>query len=101
MAHPSAVALALVAAGLGVALLPASVRSLPLDGLVVRDLVDADTVEVALAWRSGSDDPVVTAVADVIAAAFADSAAAESRDTQLADHRSVRTRLGARSGEKP
>ncbi|MFC8313693.1 LysR family transcriptional regulator [Gordonia hongkongensis] len=101
----TAVLLALVAAGLGVALLPASVRSLPLDGLVVRDLVDADTVEVALAWRSGSDDPVVTAVADVIAAAFADSAfadsAAESRDTQLADHRSVRTRLGARSGEKP
>ncbi|WP_244970774.1 LysR family transcriptional regulator [Gordonia jinghuaiqii] len=70
-ASGTAVLLALVAAGLGVSVLPASVRSLPLDGLVVRDLVDADTVEVALAWRAGGADPVIGAVADVIAAAFA------------------------------
>ncbi|MFE0749013.1 LysR family transcriptional regulator [Gordonia sp. NPDC058843] len=108
-ASGTAVLLALVAAGLGVSLLPASVRSLPLDGLVVRDLVDADTVEVALAWRSGSDDPVVAAVADVIAAAFAPDEAistdptfvAEPGDTRVADHRSVSARRGARSGEKP
>ncbi|MFT4393604.1 LysR family transcriptional regulator [Gordonia lacunae] len=104
----TAVLLALVAAGLGVSLLPASVRSLPLDGLVVRDLADADTVEVALAWRSGSDDPVVTAVADVIAAAFAPDDAintdpavvARTGGSRVADHRSVSARLGVRSGEK-
>lgn len=80
----TAVLLALVAAGLGVSVLPASVRSLPLDGLVVRDLVDADTVEVALAWRAGNDDPVTAAVADVIAAAFA------VEPTQAGAHASAR-----------
>lgn len=67
----TSVLLALVAAGLGVAVLPASVRSLPLDGLVIRDLVDAGTIELALAWRAGDDNPVVEAVADVIAGTFA------------------------------
>ncbi|MGV9710899.1 LysR substrate-binding domain-containing protein [Gordonia sp. NPDC003424] len=70
-ASGTAVLLALVAAGLGVAVLPASVRSLPLDGLVIRDLVDAETIEIALAWRSGDDNPVVDAVADVVATTFA------------------------------
>ncbi|MYR06548.1 LysR family transcriptional regulator [Gordonia sp. SID5947] len=67
----TAVLLALVAAGLGVAVLPASVRSLPLEGLVIRDLVDGGTVELALAWRAGQNNPVVQSVADAIAAAFA------------------------------
>ncbi|WP_439030116.1 LysR family transcriptional regulator [Gordonia terrae] len=88
----TAVLLALVAAGLGVSLLPASVRSLPLDGLVVRDLVDADTVEVALAWKSDTTDPVVAAVADVIAAAF-------TADVGHAGTRSFRAPSGARPGE--
>jgi DNA-binding transcriptional LysR family regulator len=64
------VLLALVAAGLGVAVVPASVRSLPLDGLVFRDLPDAGTVELALAWRRGQNKPVVEAVVDVLEAAF-------------------------------
>lgn len=67
----TAVLLALVAAGLGVAVLPGSVRSLPLDGLVIRDLVNAESTEIALAWRAGNDNPVVGAVADVISRAFA------------------------------
>lgn len=66
----TAVLLALVAAGLGVAVVPASVRSLPLDGLVFRDLPDGGTVELALAWRRGQDKPVVEAVLDVLEAAF-------------------------------
>jgi len=53
----TAVLLALVAAGLGVAVVPESVRALPLDGLVFRDLVDAGSIELALAWRSGEDNP--------------------------------------------
>lgn len=66
----TAVLLALVAAGLGVAVVPASVRSLPLEGLVFRDLPDGGTVELALAWRRGQDKPVVEAVVDVLEAAF-------------------------------
>ena len=58
----TAVLLALVAAGLGVAVVPASVRALPLHGLVFRDLVDGGSIELALAWRRGGANPVVDAV---------------------------------------
>jgi DNA-binding transcriptional LysR family regulator len=64
------VLLALVAAGLGVAVVPESVRALPLDGVVFRDLVDAGTVELALAWRRGADNPVVDTVVEVLRAAL-------------------------------
>jgi DNA-binding transcriptional LysR family regulator len=90
----TAVLLALVAAGMGVAVLPASVRSLPLEGLVIRDLVDAGTVELALAWRRGQDNPVVESVAEVIAGAFSADADAPAPGTgrhpsdDLATHRS-------------
>ena len=67
----TAVLLALVAAGFGVAVLPASVRSLPLHGLVFRDLADGGSIELALAWRRGADNPVVDAVVKVLSAAFA------------------------------
>ncbi|ASR04904.1 LysR family transcriptional regulator [Gordonia rubripertincta] len=87
------VLLALVAAGLGVAVLPASVRALPLDGLVVRDLADADTVEVALAWKTGVENPVVGAVADVIASAFATGSAD-------ADPRDLSAQLSAQFGDE-
>lgn len=66
----TAVLLALVAAGLGVAILPASVRSLPLEGVVFRDLLDAGTIDLALAWRHGTDNPIVDAVVDVLQSAF-------------------------------
>lgn len=65
----TAVLLALVAAGLGIAVVPASVRALPLDGVVFRDLLDAGSVELALAHRTDEDNPVVEAVTAVIEAA--------------------------------
>jgi DNA-binding transcriptional LysR family regulator len=67
----TAVLLSLVAAGFGVAVLPASVRSLPLHGLVFRDLIDGGNVELALAWRRGGDNPVVDAVVEVLSTALA------------------------------
>lgn len=66
----TAVLLALVAAGLGVAVVPQSVRALPLDGLVFRDLLDAQHVELSLAWRTGEDNPLVQAVLDLLATAL-------------------------------
>ncbi|GAB35712.1 LysR family transcriptional regulator [Gordonia otitidis] len=74
------VLLALVAAGLGVAVLPGSVRSLSSAGVVVRDLTDAGSIEVALAWRADDDNPLVATVSDVITAAFG-SAATRRHDT--------------------
>ena len=67
-APSTAVLLALVAAGLGVAVIPASVRALPLHGVVFRDLADSGTIELALAWRHGVDNPVVDAVVALLAA---------------------------------
>lgn len=66
----TAVLLALVAAGLGVAVVPGSVQALPLEGVVFRDLVDGGTVELALAWRRDADNPLVDAVVDVLAPAI-------------------------------
>lgn len=67
----TAVLLALVAAGLGVAVVPQSVRALPLQGLVFRDLLDAGTIDLALAWRADADNPVVDAVVGVLDGVFA------------------------------
>lgn len=64
----TAVLLALVAAGLGVAVVPAGVRSLPLEGVVFRDLVDGGSVELALGRRHGEDNPVVDAVVGLLEA---------------------------------
>lgn len=61
------VLLALVAGGLGVAVIPASARALPLAGVVFRELADAETVELALAWRRDIDSPVVHSVLDALA----------------------------------
>lgn len=69
-AHGTAVLLALVAADLGVALVPESVRALPLDGVVYRDLVDAGTIDLALAWPAGEQNPLVQAVIEVLAPVF-------------------------------
>ena len=55
-ADQTSIVLALVAAGLGVALLPASVLAVTVDGVRYRELTGCDvTADVALAWRR--DDP--------------------------------------------
>lgn len=64
----TAVLLALVAAGLGVAVVPGSARVLPLAGLVFRELADGGAIELALAWRRGNDSPVVQSVLRVLEA---------------------------------
>jgi DNA-binding transcriptional LysR family regulator len=66
----TAVLLALVAAGFGVAVLPASVRSLPLHGVIFRDLADGGSIELALAWRRGADNAVVDAAVAVLSSTF-------------------------------
>jgi len=62
----TAVLLPLVAAGLGVALVPGSVRSVPLAGVVFREVVDAGSIELALAWRRDDPSPLVRSVLAVL-----------------------------------
>ncbi|WP_425839567.1 LysR substrate-binding domain-containing protein [Streptomyces fractus] len=59
-------ALALVAAGLGVAVLPASIRSAPREGVVCRSIEDALTVPLALAWRHDDESPLIRQLLDVL-----------------------------------
>ena len=68
--------LPLVAAGLGVALVPASVRAASLAGVVFRDVADAASIELALAWRGDDVDPSVLGVLAALEAAghFPDTA---------------------------
>lgn len=71
----TAALLALVAAGLGIALVPASVRAVPLAGVVFRDVVDSASVELACAWRDDTTSPLVHSVLESleVAGVFADS----------------------------
>ncbi len=56
-----------VAAGLGVSLVPASVRNMTIAGAVYRPLVrDTTRVELAVAWRQDDDRPVLERTLEVI-----------------------------------
>lgn len=55
----TSVLLALVAGGLGVGLVPGSVRAAPLAGVVFRDVADAATTELALTWRRTDPAPLL------------------------------------------
>jgi DNA-binding transcriptional LysR family regulator len=64
----TAVLLALVAAGLGVSLVPESVRALPLAGVVFRDVAGTTLTELGLAHRADDDSPLVARVLEVLEA---------------------------------
>lgn len=66
----TAVLLALIAAGLGVALVPSSARAMPLAGVVFREVADAGSVELALAWREHRESALVTSVLGVLDGLF-------------------------------
>ncbi|MBY4212454.1 LysR family transcriptional regulator [Rhodococcus fascians] len=68
-APDTSVLLALVAAGLGVALVPESVRALQLNGVLFRDIAGASTIDLALAWHR--DRP--SALVDALVAALEDA----------------------------
>ena len=62
----TAALLALVAANLGVALVPESVRSMQLDGVVFRDIAGASTIDLSLAWRADEPSALVSSTLDVL-----------------------------------
>jgi len=83
--------LALVRAGLGVGIVPASARELRLDGVHFTDLEDcALRADMYLAWRMPQDNPAVPALLDCVARMPTTGAAAvpapnASADTPLPD----------------
>lgn len=69
--------IALVAAGLGVALVPDSVRALTLDGVRYRPVDGVGVVELALAWREDDISPVTARFVDMLAEHLGSAAPAE------------------------
>lgn len=51
--------LSLVAAGVGVAVVPESATALSIGGSTFREILDAPSVELAIAWRRGDTSPMV------------------------------------------
>lgn len=58
--------LALVAAGLGIALVPRTASSIQLPGVHFVDLPDTESVELALAWRAADDSPLLARVLEAL-----------------------------------
>jgi DNA-binding transcriptional LysR family regulator len=57
----------LVAAGVGISLVPESVRALARAGVVYRPLAgEAPTVALSACWRTGDDSPVLAAFLDLM-----------------------------------
>ena len=70
----------LVGAGVGVSLVPESVRALQRRGVTYRPLGDeAPTVELATAWRTGDDSPVLAAFLELVRASAPAEEERESR----------------------
>ncbi|MFF7601931.1 LysR substrate-binding domain-containing protein [Streptomyces mirabilis] len=59
-------ALALVAAGLGVAVLPDSIRSAPREGVLCKTIEDAQPVRLVLAWREDDDSPLLRNLLEIL-----------------------------------
>lgn len=59
-------ALALVAAGLGVSVLPDSIRSAPREGVVCKPVEDALPVRLGMAWREDDDSPLLRKMLDIL-----------------------------------
>lgn len=68
-AASTSVLLALVAAGLGVAMVPAGVRAIPLEGVAFCDVEPSGSLELVLAYRASGDNPIAEAVVPILAAA--------------------------------
>lgn len=62
----TAALLALVAAGLGIALLPASARTAAPRGVVMRDVSGATTIDLSLAVRADDQSPVLARALDAL-----------------------------------
>lgn len=60
--------LALVRAGLGLALVPRAAEAIGLDGVVLRPVegIEGEPVELVTAWRESDDNPAMHAIRDLV-----------------------------------
>jgi DNA-binding transcriptional LysR family regulator len=58
-ARETSTLLSLVAAGAGVAFVPETAGTLAISGAIFRDVIDAPTIDVAVAWRTDEVSPLV------------------------------------------
>ena len=65
----TAVLLALVSGGMGIAVVPGGVRAFPMVGIVFRPLAEAEHLEIVIAYRADNDDPGVRAAIRVLTSA--------------------------------
>lgn len=79
----TSILLALVAAGLGVALVPESVRSIALEGVAFVPVGEPESVRMALAWRTGDESPLLRNLLSVL-----DEHAVFDAEEHREDHRS-------------
>ncbi|GAA5051807.1 LysR family transcriptional regulator [Nocardia callitridis] len=76
--------MALVRAGLGLALVPRAAEAIGLDGVVLRPVrgIDGEPVELVTAWRANDDNPAMHAIRDLVvevAAGFTKTSAAQQQ----------------------
>lgn len=62
----TSVLMALVAAGMGIAMVPGGVQAFPMRGVVLREAPGAAPLEIVLAYQADSDNPAVEAVVRVL-----------------------------------
>ncbi|HEV7933484.1 MAG TPA: LysR substrate-binding domain-containing protein [Actinomadura sp.] len=77
----TSILLAMVSAGLGVALVPDSVQAITLDGVAFRQVTDAGSVDLALAWTAADTSPLVSKFLSVLEAAGVFSPDESDRET--------------------
>lgn len=65
-ASGTSVILALVASGLGIAAVPSSVRTYPLEGVVFRDIPEAGSIDLVVAYRETDTPPLVRTALELL-----------------------------------
>jgi len=93
----------LVAAGLGVAVMPQSVaRALSRRDVVSRIITDAPTTRVALAWLDGNPDPLIQEFIGIVRGRTANSSRGEQADPAAAEPRKPEPRKSVqKKGQRP
>ncbi|GLW97809.1 LysR substrate-binding domain-containing protein [Microtetraspora sp. NBRC 16547] len=80
--------LSLVAAGLGIALVPSSVKSVALHGVAFRPVRDAVTVDLALAWRADDSSPLLHRLIEALTGHLAIGSAPDVASPTTSEERS-------------
>src|SRR5207253_985457 len=82
--------LSLVAAGMGIALVPMTSRMFTFQGIVFRPVRNAPPVDLAVAWRAGDEAPLVRRFLDLLDTVPEPAPARESRPVAVVRPRTTK-----------